>query len=290
MRRAVALVTLVGVSMDPALAVAQGECPPGGWFCEEVPPANELDVEPSAEVVANVAEDPAGTAASAGGEPPPPQPPSPPPPTPAPLPAVRVLDGAPPPPEPATRAGEGVWGIPLRLDLALLGRDPERADEAGMAGLGFGLRLRPIPHFAFEAGLDFFGGRDWQGERRQETSMAFDGIVFFNPDDPVQVYLLGGFGWSVAAVRDLRVELIDGESLVTVQTLEYTYFGGRLGAGLEFRVGERTAIDLDWVGFARGRTDALAEREPEFVDPQDPRRTTNVSGGGLMRCGVTFYW
>jgi len=43
------------------------------------------------------------------------------------------------------------------------------------------------------------------------------------------------------------------------------------------------------VGFIRGRTDDAARYDPEFVDP-DTGRTTNTSGGGLFRGGITFYW
>ena len=41
------------------------------------------------------------------------------------------------------------------------------------------------------------------------------------------------------------------------------------------------------VGFVRGRTDSAADRNPEFVD-EVTGRTSNTSGGGLMRVGIAF--
>ena len=69
----------------------------------------------------------------------------------------------------------------------------------------------------------------------------------------------------------------------------YSYFGGQIGVGLEFRVLDTVSLDLDVVGFIRGRTDNAAQLHPEFTDP-DTGRTTNTSGGGLFRGGITFYW
>jgi hypothetical protein len=62
-----------------------------------------------------------------------------------------------------------------------------------------------------------------------------------------------------------------------------------LGLGLEFRIGRKTALNFDVLGFIRGRTDSRAEYEYEFVDPETGRGT-NTSGGGLFRGGITFYW
>jgi hypothetical protein len=45
----------------------------------------------------------------------------------------------------------------------------------------------------------------------------------------------------------------------------------------------------DLLGFLRERQDRDAEEQPEFVDPVT-HRTSNTSGGGLIRLGATFYW
>ena len=79
----------------------------------------------------------------------------------------------------------------------------------------------------------------------------------------------------------------------------YDYFGGQVGAGLELRLGRVVAFNADIRGFIRGRTDALAQRQPEFDSPAGCSsqanfpgqcRTTNTSGGGLLTGGMTLYF
>ncbi len=306
MRRTVVLVTLIGAGLLPRPAAAQalpeaGECPPGSWFCEEAepPPVESPDGTEAA---------PEGVQDGAGGyarvtvldedpgpaelEPAPPPVVEPPPPGPRspPLVVVGAATEPPPPPEPVRRVPDETWGFSMRLESALLGDDPSRAGTSGMGGVGLGLRYRAVPHFALELGADLVGGRDWHGDRREETALTVGGLLFVNPQDPVQFYLLGGFGWSGAVVKVTRTESF-GDEVVTVRdTRYYAYLGAQLGAGLEVWLGKRTALDLDLVGFLRGRTDRRAEEEPEFIDPDDPTITTNSSGGGLLRAGLVLYW
>jgi len=47
-------------------------------------------------------------------------------------------------------------------------RQQEPHDGAAMGGFGFSLRYRPVPHFAFDVGLDFLGGVDYLGNERGE--------------------------------------------------------------------------------------------------------------------------
>jgi opacity protein-like surface antigen len=183
-------------------------------------------------------------------------------------------------------------GINLRLEGVLMGnRDNTRAGDAGMGGFGLSFRYRPVPHFALDAGIDVFGGRDWNGFRRSETALLLSGIIFVNPYSPVQFYLLGGFGFSGAEVDYHATTATAAGGTQTIdERREYSYFGAHFGPGLEFRVSRRVALNLDLIGFVRGRTDGRAVSEPEFVDPNNPERTTNTSGGGLLRGGITFYW
>jgi hypothetical protein len=95
------------------------------------------------------------------------------------------------------------------------------------------------------------------------------------------VYLLAGFGWSWAHVESDRTGM-QPES-------DYRYFGGQIGAGLEFRVAKHFALNADVRGFIRGRTDEQAQYQPEFTDPSTGR-TTNTSGGGIVTAGMTFYF
>ena len=278
---------------------AHGSCPPGAWFCDDAesagdesggdeasPDTREGDEggtsEPGAGRPAKGrSRQPSVVVVSPGDEPPP---------------KVVVLQkGTEPPPPPETRPHRRAFremGINLRLQGVLMGnRDETRAEDAGMGGFGVSFRYRPVPHFAFDAGIDVFGGRDWNGFRRSETAFLLSGIIFVNPYSPVQFYLLGGFGVSGAEVDYHATTTTASGSLQNIdERREYSYFGAHFGPGLEFRVSRRVALNVDLIGFVRGRTDGRAATEPEFVDPNNPARTTNTSGGGLLRGGITFYW
>lgn len=287
------LVLLTGALTLTVSAVASAqeeeECPPGAWFCEEAPPAEPetravpVDrPEPPEAVEVPDKKDSKGPAVVVyypKGEPPPK--------------IVVDKDTASPKP-PKRKRKKKEWGLNLRLQGALMGDSDDRHPDSGMGGLGFSLRYRPIPHFAFDVGADFLGGVDYNGHDRRESALSFSGIIFFNPKSRWQVYTIGGFGFSRAAVEIETVDTVDlGDGTTSQQVFrrdeDYSYFGGHIGLGLEWRVSKRVALNLDVVGFVRGRTDEKARFEPEFVDP-DTGRTTNTSGGGLFRGGVTFYW
>jgi len=229
-------------------------------------------------------------------------------------PAVRVAPPpAPPPPvrvttaptrlrtplaAPAKRRWQSEWGLNLRLQGLSMGGDNDRGDggpvahkDAGMGGFGLALRYRPVPAFAFEGAFDIIGGTDFNGFDRVETPFSLNGILYVNPRSRAQFYLTGGVNWSSATVQsedaDPRLSPSpDGNNF----SAEYSYFGGQGGIGLEFRVSRRLALNVDALAFIRKRTDDGAETGPaEFVDP-NTGRTTNTSGGGLFRGGLTFWW
>jgi opacity protein-like surface antigen len=161
--------------------------------------------------------------------------------------------------------------------------DDRQSNVSGMGGVGMSFRARPVPHFALDIGIDAIGGRDYLGNKRSETPFMLSAFVYANPRNPVQFYMIGGLGWSAARVE---YESTNGN---TPEIQHYSYFGGHLGAGLEFRLNPGVSLNIDMLGFVRGRTDSLARTQPEFTDPTTGR-TTNTSGGGLFRGGVTFYW
>jgi hypothetical protein len=264
----------------PLTAFAQGECPPGSWFCDDegAPPAEDEAGDEADTAGADSESAPGGAKPKQrppivvyqpSGEPP-----------------DKVIVVEAPPPKPPKKRWRREWGFNLHLESVLMRDDEARHPDAGMGGLGFGLRYRPIPHFAFEAGLDFLGGIDYAGNERAERALLLNAIIFFNPRSKVQVYTLGGIGFSQANVR--REELNNG-AVVDEWIDEYSYFGAQLGLGLEWRVSRKVALDFDVIGFIRGRTDEQARFEPEFVE-LETGRTTNTSGGGLGRLGITFYW
>ena len=286
MRASLAVLTAAFIVTMPTLAHAQdeaeapGDCPPGSWFCEDEPEEEPVDVpeEPPGDVEDAPEPPTAVVVPTEKGKKPPvivyqPK---------GSGPAVIVVDrpdNEPPPPKPRYRQR---WGANLRLQGVMMGgSDDGKHPDAGMGGFGFSLRYRPVPAFAFDAGLDFLGGTDYQGRTRRETAFLMSGMVFFNPKDRFQFYTLGGIGFSGATV-----EQNDSDNFFEDH---YSYFGMHLGIGAEYRIGKRVAIGADLVGFIRGRTDEDAVDDYEFVDA-DTGRTTNTSGGGLFRAGVTFYW
>jgi hypothetical protein len=259
----------------PSTALAQDtkDCPPGSWFCGETTPppsgANK-DLQPLPSE---------GKATEA-------KPASPPPPVVVyqPPPSTVVVQPREAPPAyyyvPRQAPPKKEWGLNLHVGGLMLGKGS--AGDSGMALVGLGLRFRPIPAFAIEADVDFAGGRDYNGFRRKETAVGVNGLVFLNPKQKTQVYLLGGIGWSSAtAIDDRSSPNIDYE-------YHYGYFGGTAGIGLEFRLSRVVALNFDLRGFIRGRIDDNKRDYAEFVDTNG--RSTNTSGGGLFQGGLTFYW
>ena len=255
-------------------------CPPGSWFCAEAPqqraaPAGQpVGLEPL----------PDPDAATPHSVPPPPpvvvyQPPPP-------TMVVRPESPPPyeyegPPREPISRARE--WGLNAHLEWATIGRGV--AGDTGMGGAGAGLRFKPTRHFGIEGDLDFVGGTDYLANHRSETALMFNGLLFINPRSRAQVYLLAGLGWSWAHATCDQASMGCPAGLLDSH---YRYFGGQLGGGLEIRLSHSFAFDIDLRGFIRGRTDELAQRQPEFTDASG--RTTNTSGGGLLTGGMTLYF
>jgi len=296
----------VPFAASSALAQAsQANCPPGSWFCADT---QEKPAAPAGQPVQS-APAPARLDPLPSDAPPAPPPtiiyqqapppvvyrPAPPvvvyqPPPPAyPPPGYRTptYRGEPPlpppyyyrprPPKPLARYRE--WGLNLRVEGGILGHGA--APNSGMGGLGFGLRYKPVPAFGIEADVDFWGGRDYNGYQRTETSFALNALVFVNPKSKVQVYFLAGFGWSTADVTN--------DASPYASQANYAYFGGQAGGGLEFRLATHFALNADVRGFIRGRTDDGAQTQPEFTNPQTGQ-TTNTSGGGIVTGGMTFYF
>ena len=161
----------------------------------------------------------------------------------------------------------------MRLEGAALGSSA--APDAAMGGIGFSLRPRLSPHFAFDFGLDFLGGRDFFGYRRSESAFSVNTMLFLNPRHKVQIYLFAGLG-----VGGARVERPSG-------VRNYRYVGADAGAGVEFRFWRHFAFSGDVLAFVRDRSDLRGGLE--YVDAATGRYT-NSSAGALFRLGGTYYW
>jgi hypothetical protein len=168
-----------------------------------------------------------------------------------------------------------------------LGRPRGAAFSAGMGGVGMSLRYRPVPAFALDFGVDVLAGNDYNGFERTEVPVSMNGMLYLNPRSRVQVYLQGGMHISRAEVRsDMPSPLlnaVDGSQYGAT----YTYFGGQGGGGFEFRLSRRIGLNLDAMGFIRKRIGEI--NQPEFYDPATGR-TTNTSGGAVIRGGLTLWW
>lgn len=198
-------------------------------------------------------------------------------------------------PAPAKRRWHSEWGFNLRLEGLSMGGGPDKqgrsgpSSDAGMGGFGLSLRYRPVPAFAFDAGFDVIGGKDWNGFDRVEVPFSLNGMVFVNPRSRAQFYFLGGVHWSSATVQSENPDpRLSPSADSTGYKAEYSYFGAQGGIGLELRVSRSFALNIDAVGFIRKRTDDN-QAQPEFIDA-NTGATTNVSGGGLFRGGMTFWW
>lgn len=247
------------------------KCPPDAWFCAE----GEIKIGPPGTTPPPVAPAPAPA-------PPPvvvytPAPAPPPPVQPAPPPAYYP----PPPPPPHRPVVRSEIGLNFHLVGAAFASNENMTHDAGAGGVGAALRFRPTPRFALDIGLDVMGGTDANGFKRSEVPFTIAGLLYLNPRSKVQVYLLGGLGFSTA-----RVE----KTTQAGYTLDerYSYFGGLFGGGLEVRVAPKVALNFDVRGFVRGRTDDKAKYDPEFR--ANDGRTTNTSGGALFNGGLTLYF
>jgi hypothetical protein len=253
-------------------AAAQTPCPPDGWFCddgrtppEEPPTADDPGAPPAPDDSGEWTTEPPASSK---------------PPIVVHRPGVQQDTEQPSLLERRRARPSSPWGVNVRLEGVLLGGS-SRYGDTGMGGLGASLRYQPLPVVAIDLGLDLLGGTDYNGFDRAELMWSLSGLFFFNPHMPVKVYTIAGLNMSAA---DVEVLYADGSS----DDQGWHYFGGHLGLGLQPELTPRLALNLDLTGFLRGRTDSLARREPEFIDSRG--RMTNMSGGALLRAGLTFFW
>lgn len=310
-----ASIALTSVLLGPALAAAQstpagtGSCAPGSWFCTQGPQAPQAPAPPSSTQSLEALPPPPDPAQDPEPRPPPPvrrrprrpappivvyEPPPPPVGLEPPPPPVTLEPPMPPPYESYRPRRQPIsppheWGLNLHFEGAMIGNGAQ--GNAGLGGVGAGLRFKPSRYFGVEGNLDFATGTDYLGDKRDETAFTLNALLFLNPQSRAQIYLLAGIGWSGAHVTC--------DSCTTPLDNHYDYFGGQAGAGLELRLTRVLAFNVDIRGFVRGRTDALAQTQPEFDSPagcstsptaSGTCRTTNSSGGALLTGGMTLYF
>jgi opacity protein-like surface antigen len=295
------------VTSPSAVALADGDCPPGSWFCEETnvkaPPQAQQQDEADEQETATTPQDaplpkkkhkkkkapPTDVQAGQGGvelhtqgpvviytqgQPQVQTPPA--------APQAQAMP-APPPPPPAKKKRK--WRE--RFGLNLRGEGAAFASAYGgtsaMGGIGLSYRYRPVPMFALDIGGDVLGGKDYYKNARIESAFAVTGMLYLNPGSHVQVYALGGLNLAHAAIDNgYRNGFYD----TWETTQSHDYIGGHAGLGLEFRVSRHVGLDVDGIGLIRHRIDG---GPAEFQDPKTGR-TTDTSAAGLFRGGITFWW
>lgn len=304
MRRWLAPACFLLVLSPSAVALADGDCPPGSWFCEEA------NVKPPPQAKQQEADDQADEQETATT------------PQDAPLPkkkkhhkkapvdaqqgvelhtqgpvviytqgqptvqteapqAAPALPPPPPPPSKKKRRWRERFGINLRGEGAAFAS--AYGGTAAMGGVGLSFRYRPVPAFALDVGGDVLGGKDYYHNSRIESAFSLTGMLYLNPGSRVQVYGLGGVNLTHA---EIDTGNLNGFDSVWSSTMSHDYIGGHAGAGIEFRVSRHIGLDIDGVGLLRHRIDGGA---PEFRDAKTGK-TTDTAGAGLFRGGITFWW
>ena len=154
-------------------------------------------------------------------------------------------------------------------------------DNVAMGGGSVALRFRPSPWFALDVGIGSYAGSDHNNDDRVEVPFTANGLFFVNPQNRLQLYILGGLGASYAHVDSFGI----GSGFDSFFGRDFTYFGGQAGVGLEWRVGRNFALNTDLRGFIRTRTDG--GETPEFISATG--QTTDTSGGFYWTLGATLY-
>jgi len=264
--------TVLASAPPDAGAVEPPECPPGEWFCDEpeepaLPPGDETGpVDGPAPGPGSEWSDEEGDVQgvpprSARGD-------------------MDVRRG--PPPEvldgddrgSRRRPGSSPWSVSLRIQGVMLGQGRLRSHDARMGGVGASIRYEVNPVLTLDGGIDSMLGRDYNGYDRSEVSLSLSSLLYLNQHRQIRTY--GIFGLNTSAAR---VDIAGDDQ-------GWGYFGAHAGLGLDIALDRRVALNLDLLGFIRGRTDQRAAREPEFTDGSG--RVSNTSGGGLFRGGFTL--
>jgi hypothetical protein len=266
--------TVLAFASSHAGAAEPPECPPGEWFCDEpeepeLPPDGEVGpAEDSPPSSGSEWSDDARDAVPPRGAPrsepadidvrrrPPPE----------------VLAGNDLPPRRRPRSSP--WSVNLRIQGLMLGQGRGSSHDARMGGVGASIRYEVNPVLTLDGGIDSMLGRDYNGYDRSEVSLSLSSLLYLNQHPQIRTY--GIFGLNTSAAR---VDVVGDDQA-------WGYFGAHAGLGLDIALDRRVALNVDLLGFLRGRTDQRAAREPEFTDGLG--RVSNTSGGGLFRGGFTL--
>jgi len=181
-------------------------------------------------------------------------------------------------PLPPVQLREPRWGVHGEIGAMVSG-------NTAMGGGSVAIRMRPSPWFAVDLGIGAYSGIDYEGNDRVEIPLTANALFFVNPQSRLQLYFLAGVGLSYAHASNFAFDSsgFSGDFFGR----DFSYVGGQIGIGLEWRLGRHFALNTDLRGFIRTRTDD--DSRPEFVDPATGA-TTDTSGGVYWTGGATIYW
>lgn len=179
--------------------------------------------------------------------------------------------------EPEPASSDRSWGVQVRFDLPLID-DGDSPAHPFMAGAGLGFVYLPLDHIGLELAVDSAFGRDALDARRRELGVSGALLAFFDTHPRLRAFLSMGLFHSWAEVEP-----------PASYERHYRYFGALLGLGAELTLRPLTSAFVRFDGFMRGRVDAGAGSEPEFVHSATGE-TSNSSAGALLRIGAARYF
>ncbi len=177
---------------------------------------------------------------------------------------------APPLPPPPVPKAYARWELAARAGLPVFDAGAQR--DAFMITGGLALRRRLARYAAVEVALDAAGGKDYVGASRWEGWFAPAFRLNASPSG-VAPFVAIGPALSFARVDD------DGTRR------QFSYFGGAVSFGLTIPISQSSGFEVLWSSFLRTRVPSTGS--PEYVDP-GTGRTTNTSGGALIRAGLSL--
>ncbi len=184
------------------------------------------------------------------------------------------------PPPPARAEPRDVAGVGLGIDVlrASSSGDALRTGANGMFALRTTMHGRASRRVAIVLGMEEGFGVDPSGYRRYDLAFSLPEMYFYlTPDSPIQLYTLTGF--------ELRLSHFDtgpDRPLPIGTPWTNTYLGAVLGAGLETRVHDKTALRFEVRGFLRGRVDGSTE-DAAFS------AATSTGRGVSLGVGMVFF-
>ena len=161
------------------------------------------------------------------------------------------------------------------------------SQTSGLGGAGLTARFRYGQYLGTEVAVAGLYGTDYNGDLRTEIPASLNELIYFNPQNRLQVYALLGVGMSFAGVQ-----YQDGRGAGRGHdTASYTYAGGQAGLGLEWQLTRNFSLFTDARAFIRTRIDADASTNPEFTRVNGGvTQTSNTSFGVTGQLGAIFYF